>query len=84
MARKNLCGQRIQKERMKQGFRQIDLVVALQEDFNIKLDSTSLGRIERNERGVWDTELLAISKILNISVQWLLTGESEWNSTPVD
>ncbi len=71
----NLCGERLRTERKRQGLNQIDLVTVLQDEFNIKMDSTSLGRIERNERGVWDFELLAISKILNVSLDWLLEGK---------
>lgn len=76
MSISNLCGQRIREERKRQGLNQIDLVIAMNEDFNIKMDSTSLGRIERGERGIWDFELLAISKILNVSLEWLLEGKS--------
>ena len=72
----NLCGERIRAERKRQGLNQIDLVIAMNDDFNIKMDSTSLGRIERRERGIWDFELLAISKILNVSLEWLLEGKS--------
>ena len=71
----NLCGQRVKEERKRQKMNQVDLVIALEEEFGIKLDSTSLGRIERYERGVWDFELLAISKILKVSIPWLLGEE---------
>jgi HTH-type transcriptional regulator, cell division transcriptional repressor len=74
MTLKNLCGQRIKEIRKERKMNQIDLVTALEDEFHIKLDSTSLGRIERNERGIWDFELLAISKILNVSLDWLLEG----------
>ena len=71
----NLCGQKIKEERKRQKLNQVDLVAALDYDFNIKLDSTSLSRIERNERGVWDFELVAISKILNVSLELLLNKD---------
>ena len=76
MSVSNLCGERIRFERKKQGLKQIDIVTAIFEEYKIKIDSTSLGRIERAERGVWDFELLAISKILNVSLEWLLEGKS--------
>jgi len=77
MAVENICGERIREARKEKGLNQIDLVTAIHDEFGIKMDSTSLGRIERNERGVWDFELVAFSKILDVNINWLLKIEKE-------
>ena len=48
--------------------------VSLELDHNIKLDGSTVGKIERGERGIYDYELLAFSGILDVSVGWLLKG----------
>jgi len=80
--KRNLCGANIKAYRKQRKLKQLDVVTALEEDFGIKLDSTSFGRIERFERGVWDYELVAIAHILNVSVQELIKSEEE-NFRPV-
>ena len=69
--KKNLCGDKIRAARKAKGLKQIDLVTALETDFGVKMDSTTLGRIERFERGVWDYELKAISEILEVPIDEL-------------
>ncbi len=72
---KNLCGSRIRIARIKLKLRQEDVAAALSVDFDITLDRSAIGRIEREERGVTDYELLALAKILHVSSQWLLEGK---------
>ncbi len=54
---------------------QIDLAVALSDDYRIKLDRSDIGEIERQVRGVKDYELDAIARVLNVSLNWLVRGE---------
>jgi len=71
----NLCGGRLRELRTNQGKKLVEVSAALLVDYQITLDSSGLGRIERQQRCVFDFELLAFSKILGTSVQYLLTGE---------
>ncbi|WP_330587311.1 MULTISPECIES: hypothetical protein [unclassified Acutalibacter] len=41
----------------------------------VDLNASGLSKLEGQIRYVTDTELLALSRILNVSVMWLLTGE---------
>lgn len=69
--RKNICGQRIHEARCGLRLTQSDLAAKLQvEGINIERDSIS--RIEIGTRFVADYELREISKILKVSVNWLL------------
>ena len=69
--RKNICGQRIHETRCSLRLTQSDLAAKLQvEGINIERDSIS--RIEIGTRFVADYELREISKILKVSVNWLL------------
>lgn len=74
MKEKNICGERIRLARLKLRMSQMDVSAALEIDHNIKIDGSTVGKIERMERGVYDYELLAFSKILDVSVEWLLKG----------
>lgn len=74
MKEKNICGERIRLARHKLKMSQMDVSAALELDHNIKLDGSTVGKIERGERGVYDYELLAFSEILDVSVGWLLKG----------
>ena len=71
----NLCGERIKLARVKNRMTQIDLAAALETDYNIVLDGSRIGKIERGERCLYDYELLAFSEILSVPVNWLLKGE---------
>ena len=41
----------------------------------VDLNASGLSKLEGQIRYVTDTELLALSQILGVSVMWLLTGE---------
>ena len=72
--KKNISGERIQAARRKMKLTQCELAARLQvEGINIERDSIS--RIETGTRFVADYEILAISKILGVSVDYLLGGE---------
>jgi len=73
----NICGERIKIAREKSGYGQVDLAVALETDFEIKLDQSDISEIERGVRGLKDFELNSIAQILNVSPTWLLRGEKD-------
>ena len=68
---KNICGNRVKEARKKLKLSQENLAAKLQiEGVNIERDSIS--RIEIGTRFVADYELLALSKILKVSLDYLL------------
>ena len=68
---KNICGQRVKEARKRLKISQEDLAARLQtEGVNIERDSVS--RIEIGTRFVADYELLILSKILNVTPEYLL------------
>lgn len=74
MNKKNICGERIRLARLRLKMSQMDVSAALEVDCNLKIDGSTVGKIERMERGVYDFELVAFSKILDVSVDWLVTS----------
>lgn len=73
----NICGDRIRLARAMQipPMRQEDLA----REVNLRgMDMTKLivSRIEKNQRHVCDGELLMLSKVLGVSMEWLC-GETE-------
>ena len=73
--KKNISGERIQASRRKMKLTQGELAARLQvEGINIERDSIS--RIEIGTRFVADYELLVISKILGVSLAYLLGDDS--------
>ena len=69
--KKNICGKRIKEARNKQGLTQSDLAAQLQVS-GIILERDSVSRIEIGTRFVADYELKELSRILKVSVTWLL------------
>ena len=68
---KNICGQHVKEARKRLKISQEDLAARLQtEGVNIERDSVS--RIEIGTRFVADYELLILSKILNVTPEYLL------------
>jgi len=68
----NLCGERIRMARVlhKPPYTQEELAVQLQL-VGIEMTQLMISRIEKNSRHVIDAELLAISKVLGVSMEWL-------------
>jgi transcriptional regulator with XRE-family HTH domain len=54
---------------------QVDLSVALEMEYKLKITQSDISEIERGVRGVKDFELDCISKILNVNPLWLLRGK---------
>ncbi len=71
----NLIGKRVEAKRKELGLKQKDLLAQLQV-LGIDLNSSGLSKLEGQIRKVSDYELLALSKVLNVSVSWLLTAEN--------
>ena len=68
----NLCGERIRIARVlhKPPLTQEDLAIQLQLS-GVEMTKLMISRIEQNQRHVIDAELLAISKVLGVSMEWL-------------
>lgn len=70
---KNIVGNRIKEARLNANLSQADLAAKLQVG-NVILGQKAISRIEMGDRFVADYELLALSKNLKVSPNWLLTG----------
>lgn len=77
MTPKNLSGGRIKEARARVNLDQVELAAALEIEHGIKLDQSDISEIERQVRGVKDTELNAIAIVLDVSPTWLLRGGDE-------
>lgn len=67
----NIIGPRLKMARRKMHYSQDTLAIKMQLE-NIEISQKVISRIEKQERFVTDYELLAFSKVLNVSVCWLL------------
>lgn len=68
---RNLVGARVEKRRKEMNMKQIELLSALQ-DKGIEFNASGLSKLEGQIRSVNDYELIALSEILEVSVDWLL------------
>lgn len=73
---RNVIGSRVRQARKMSSpsVSQIDLVARLQV-LGLKIEQSAISKIENGQRPVLDTEIVAIAKALNVSVEWLL-GET--------
>jgi transcriptional regulator with XRE-family HTH domain len=69
---KNICGQQIRTIRRQQQRTLVDLSAELDIGFGLKLDRSTLGKIENGVRQVTDIELLAIAAALQVEIEALL------------
>lgn len=69
--KKNVCGEKVRESRQKKKLSQADLAARLQIN-GIMIERDSISRIEIGTRFVADYELMALSDILGVSVDWLL------------
>lgn len=69
--KKNICGERVHEARCKLRMTQGDLAAKLQ-IAGITIERDSISRIEIGTRFVSDYEIRELSKILKVSVAWLL------------
>lgn len=70
---KKQYGERLRIARLRKNLRQVDLAAAL-EEYGLKLNQTTLGKIERGERNLYVHELAAFVKVLDISADWVIQG----------
>lgn len=68
---KNICGERVEARRKEIGMKQKDLLTQLQIR-GVDLNASGLSKLEGQLRSVCDTELIALSEVLDISVNCLL------------
>lgn len=69
--KKNVCGDRVRDARQKQRLTQEDLAAKLQ-IAGVIMERDSVSRIEIGTRFVMDYELMVLSKVLDVSMQWLV------------
>ncbi len=74
---RNLVGERVEALRKKKGMKQKDLLAQLQVR-GVDMNASALSKLEGQIRYVTDFELIALSDILEVSVNYLL-GISEEN-----
>ena len=72
--RKNVCGNRIYEARVRQRLTQQDLAAKMQVE-GVSLERDSVSRIKIGTRFVADYEVLTFSKVLGVTVDWLLGTE---------
>ena len=71
----NISGEKIRQARVLQRISQSDLAARLQVE-GVSLERDSISRIENGSRFVTDYELLVFSRILGVSIDFLLQEES--------
>ena len=72
--KKNICGLKVREARKMLGLSQDDLAAKLQVN-GVVIERNSVSRIESGTRFVADYELLVLSKVLNVSLKFLLGAE---------
>ena len=70
--KKNVIYKQLKLERVKKGFTQEQLAAKMQL-MNVSIDQQAISKIERNARIVTDYELACFCKILEMSVQEMLS-----------
>ena len=68
---RNICGAKVEERRKEIGMKQKDLLTQLQIR-GVDLNASGLSKLEGQVRSVCDTELIALSEVLGVSVNWLL------------
>ena len=76
MTRKNIVGIRIKAARKAAGFSQMKLAAEMQL-LGIKIDRSTIAKLESGRRPASDIEIIAIAKILNVSIPWLFENSGE-------
>lgn len=69
--KKNISGDRIREARLKRRLTQEDLAAKLQIE-GVIMERDSVSRMEIGTRFVTDYELMVLSKVLGVSMQWLV------------
>lgn len=69
--KKNVSGDRIREARLKRRLTQEDLAAKLQIE-GVIMERDSISRVEIGTHFVTDYELMVLSKVLGVSMQWLV------------
>lgn len=77
--RRNLCGDRVHEARCRLRLTQSDLAARLQCE-GVTLERDCISRIEIGTRFVADYELLALSRVLGVTLEWLLSENFPQNN----
>lgn len=72
--RRNVSGERVRMKRLALHLSQAALAAKVQTQ-GVVLEQDAISRIEAGARMVQDYELRALSDVLGVSSDWLLTGE---------
>jgi transcriptional regulator with XRE-family HTH domain len=67
----NVVGKRVEQKRKELAMKQKELLTQLQV-LGVELNSSGLSKLEGQIRKVSDFELIALSNVLGVSVNWLL------------
>lgn len=70
---KKQFGERLKIARQRKKLRQIDISIAL-EEYEIQMNQSAIGKVERGERNLYVHELAALAEILDISLDWVING----------
>lgn len=76
MHRKNIVGLRIRKARKEARITQMKLAAQMQV-LGLKVDRTSVAKVESGKRPVSDIEIIAISKTLNVLIPLLFKDSAD-------
>ena len=74
LGNRNIAGARVEQRRKLIGMKQKDLLTQLQVR-GVDLNASGLSKLEGQIRSINDYELLALSEVLGVSVNWLLGTE---------
>ena len=68
---RNIAGSRVKIARLKNNLTQQELSAKL-ETLAVYVDRASISKLEQKKRIITDIELVALSQVLKVSVNWLL------------
>lgn len=68
---KNIIGSKVELKRKELGMKQKDFLARLQVE-GMDINASALSKLEGQVRSVFDYEIIIISKVLGVSVDWLL------------
>ena len=71
LGERNIVGAKIEARRKEINMKQKDLLTQLQIK-GVDLNASGLSKLEGQIRSVCDTELIALSEVLGVSINWLL------------
>jgi transcriptional regulator with XRE-family HTH domain len=74
--KRNISGERVRARRLSMRLSQAALAAKVQTE-GVILEQDAISRIELGSRMVQDYELWALSQVLGVSSDWLLTGNKD-------